>query len=70
MFPNGVIYEGVDDKPRYYRGESGANDAIIPTNDNLFQLTEMMPSNPLTEALKDFRSYRPILHTEWLTYVE
>lgn len=36
MFPNGVIYEGVNDEPRYYRGESGANDSIIPTNDNLF----------------------------------
>jgi indoleamine 2,3-dioxygenase len=37
MFPNGVIYEGVDDKvPRYYRGESGANDSLIPTYDNLF----------------------------------
>jgi indoleamine 2,3-dioxygenase len=36
MFPNGVIYEGVDDKPKVYRGESGANDSILPTHDNLF----------------------------------
>jgi indoleamine 2,3-dioxygenase len=28
MFPNGVIYEGVgDEKPTYFRGESGANDS-------------------------------------------
>jgi len=36
MFPKGVVYEGVDDTPRFYRGESGANDNIIPTLDNLF----------------------------------
>lgn len=70
MFPNGVIYEGVDRKPRSYRGESGANDSIIPTCDNLLQLTSKMPSNEMTEILKDFRSYRPINHNEWLTYVQ
>jgi indoleamine 2,3-dioxygenase len=69
FFPNGVIYEGVDDKPRYYRGETGANDSIIPTVDNLTQLTDEMPNNPLSEILKDFRKYRPAHHNEWLTYV-
>ena len=34
MFPNGVIYEGVSEKPFFLRGESGANDSIIPTLDN------------------------------------
>lgn len=29
-----------------------------------------MPENPLTDALKDFRSYRPKNHSEWLSYVE
>ena len=29
-----------------------------------------MPSNPLTDALREFRSYRPINHTKWLEYVE
>ncbi|PKX90321.1 indoleamine 2,3-dioxygenase family protein [Aspergillus novofumigatus IBT 16806] len=30
MFPNGVIYDGVlDNKPLYFRGESGANDSMI-----------------------------------------
>ena len=38
MFPNGVIYEGVDKEPTFYRGESGANDSIVPTCDNLLQL--------------------------------
>jgi indoleamine 2,3-dioxygenase len=36
MFPNGLLYEGVDESPRTYRGETGANDNIIPTLDNLF----------------------------------
>ena len=69
MFPNGVIYEGVSDEPRFYRGESGANDSIIPTCDNLFQVTKNLPTNPLTDILKDFRSYRPTPHNEWLAKV-
>lgn len=37
MFPNGVVYEGCEDnKPLYFRGESGANDSIVsnPTQPN------------------------------------
>jgi indoleamine 2,3-dioxygenase len=67
MFPNGVIYEGVSDEPRFYRGESGANDSIIPTLDNLLQIK--MPENPLTEILQDFRRYRPAAHRSWLEEV-
>lgn len=70
MFPNGVIYEGVDPKPRFYRGESGANDSIIPSCDNLLELTSKMPQNDMTLILKDFRSYRPNDHSKWLQYVE
>lgn len=30
MFPNGVIYEGVENnKPLFFRGESGANDSMV-----------------------------------------
>lgn len=70
MFPNGVVYEGVSEEPTFYRGESGANDSIIPTCDNLLELTRHMPSNPLTEILKDFRTYRPEHHSAWLNYVD
>jgi len=70
MFPEGVVYEGVSPEPTQYRGESGANDSIIPTLDNLFEVTAHLPSNPLTDILKDFRSYRPGNHNEWLAYVE
>lgn len=68
MFPKGVIYEGVNDnEPMFFRGESGANDSMIPLLDGLLQIT--MPQNPLTEILKDFRSYRPKPHRDFLSYV-
>jgi len=70
MFPKGVIYEGVSDSPQQYRGESGANDSIVPTLDNLLELTAKMPSNPLTEILKDFRTYRPQGHNAFVDWVE
>lgn len=69
MFPNGLLYEGVDESPRTYRGETGANDNIIPTLDNLFQIADDLPNNPLTEILKDFRQYRPKHHNEWLSFL-
>lgn len=54
LFPNGVVYEGCfDDKPVDFRGESGANDSIIPLLDNLCQVP--MPKNPLTHILREFR---------------
>ena len=52
-----------------FLGESGANDSMIPCMDNLLQVTSKLPSNPLTEVLKDFRRYRPINHKEFLDYV-
>jgi indoleamine 2,3-dioxygenase len=30
MFPKGVVYEGVRDDPMEFRGESGANDSMVP----------------------------------------
>jgi indoleamine 2,3-dioxygenase len=70
MFPNGVIYQGTrygDNKPLYFRGESGANDSIIPLLDHLLEIP--MPKNPLTDILRDFRSYRPKPHREFLAWV-
>ena len=70
MFPNGVLYEGVSDEPTQFRGESGANDSIIPSLDNFLELTSQMPQNGLTEILRDFRTYRPLNHNEWLQWLE
>ena len=69
FFPNGVYMEGVQDGPVNFRGETGANDTLIPTMDNLMGLYDRFPSNPLTETLKDFRKYRPKHHDRWLDYV-
>ncbi|KAJ3731341.1 IDO-domain-containing protein [Lentinula guzmanii] len=68
MFPDGVVYEGVSEEPMSFRGESGANDSMIPLCDNLFQIT--MPDTPLTEILQDFRQYRPGNHREFLQAVK
>ncbi|ORX49862.1 hypothetical protein DM01DRAFT_1409315 [Hesseltinella vesiculosa] len=70
MFPDGVVYEGVSDEPVVHRGESGANDSMVPLGDNLLQITERMPENPLTKVLRDFRSYRPTNHREFLEHVQ
>jgi len=68
MFPNGVIYEGHNGgEPMSFRGESGANDSMIPLLDALCQIP--MPANPLTEILEDFRSYRPKPHRDFLAHV-
>jgi len=71
IFPKGVEYRGTDlDGPQFFRGESGANDSIIPTIDNFLELTKKMPKNEMTNILKDFRSYRPLDHSNWLKWVE
>lgn len=68
MFPDGVIYEGqYDNLPQFFRGESGANDAIIPLLDHLCEIP--MPANPLTDILVEFREYRPKPHREFLAFV-
>ena len=67
MFPNGVVYEGVSEEPLSFRGESGANDSMIPLLDNLLALC--LPSTPLTAILSDFRSYRPGNHRQFLAWV-
>ncbi|KAF3939783.1 Myoglobin [Dactylella cylindrospora] len=67
MFPNGVIYEGVSEEPMRFRGESGANDSMVPLIDNFMCVD--MPDNPLTDILKDFREYRPGNHKDFLKWV-
>ncbi|KAH8919780.1 hypothetical protein BT69DRAFT_466636 [Atractiella rhizophila] len=69
-FPNGVVYEGVSDEPMFFRGESGANDSMIPLADNLLEITAHHPKNELTEILRDFRTYRPMSQQEWVNGVE
>ncbi len=69
MFPaEGVVYEGVNGgRPLSFRGESGANDSMVPLMDNLLQVA--MPNTPLTAILRDFRDYRPSNHRRFLEWV-
>jgi indoleamine 2,3-dioxygenase len=59
IFGNGVIYEGVSDKPLQFRGQTGAQDNIIPTADIFTGVIYYYPSNDLTKYLLDLRLYRP-----------
>lgn len=64
IFPNGVLYRGVSDTPLRFRGETGAQDSIIPSTDSAFGLD--YPRNGLTEYLFDMRKYRPYHHREYI----
>ena len=59
IFGDGVVYEGVSKSPVQYRGQTGAQDNIIPTADIFTGVINYYPSNDLTEYLLDLRSYRP-----------
>ncbi|KAK3685469.1 indoleamine 2,3-dioxygenase gamma type [Podospora appendiculata] len=53
---------------RSFRGESGANDSMVPLVDNLLQIP--MPNTPLTRILDDFRAYRPSNHRAFLAWAK
>ncbi len=50
-----------------FRGETGAQDSIIPSVDSFLQLN--YPVNKLTEYLFDLRQYRPKDHQEYINFV-
>ncbi len=60
IFGDGVVYQGVWDEPQQYRGQTGAQDNIIPTMDIFTGVINYYPKNDLTKYLLDLRSYRPI----------
>lgn len=64
IFPNGVLYKGVSDTPQVYRGETGAQDSIIPSVDTAFGLS--YPRNALTDYLFQMRKYRPYNHVAYV----
>ena len=67
IFGDGVIYEGVSEEPVQYRGQTGAQDNIIPTADIFTGVINYYPSNDLTKYLLDLRSYRPICIQNFLS---
>lgn len=70
MFPQGVVYEGVSEEPKAFRGESGANDSLLPMLDNITQMTARLPRNELTATLREFRAYRPAAQRVYLEALE
>ena len=59
MYPNEKIYFNINglEEEHSYRGETGAQDSLIPSIDSLFQIK--YPKNKLTEYLFELRKYRP-----------
>lgn len=68
MYPNEEIIFNLGDTEEVYsfRGETGAQDSIIPSIDSLFQIK--YPKNKLTEYLYNLREYRPKDHQAYIEY--
>ena len=69
--PEGLIYQGVEaigEKPQQFRGETGAQSAIVPTMDALFNIAHK--PDPLREYLMEMRDYMPPLHRAFVEEVE
>ena len=60
IFGQGLVYDGCfDNTPQQYRGQTGAQDNIIPMIDIFSGIVDYYPDNKLTEYLLDLRTYRP-----------
>jgi indoleamine 2,3-dioxygenase len=70
VFGDGVIYEGVDDRPRKYSGQTGALDSIVPSLDVFFRVIDFYPDNELTKYLFVLRNYRPTVFQLYLKDLE
>lgn len=68
IFPRGCTFQGVSDEPQFFRGETGAQDSIIPSTDNFLQMS--YPKNKLVEYLLDLRQYRPSDHRAYIEWIK
>jgi indoleamine 2,3-dioxygenase len=60
IFGKGLVYEDCfNNGPQQYRGQTGAQDNIIPMMDIFTGIVDYYPDNKLTEYLMDLRTYRP-----------
>ena len=70
IFGEGLLYENVKEERVKYRGETGAQDDIIPTLDILTGVTQFYPDTILTKYLHDLRDYRPKIIIEFFNDLE
>ena len=60
IFGQGLVYDGCfNNEPQQFRGQTGAQDNIIPMVDIFSGIVDYYPDNKLTEYLLDLRTYRP-----------
>jgi indoleamine 2,3-dioxygenase len=67
-FFEGVVYEGVDEAPMDFRGETGAQSSVVPTLVAFLKI----PHRPslLTDHLADMRRFMPLEHRALIEHVE
>lgn len=69
--PNGVVYEGVEEllgRGMTYRGETGAQSAIVPALDGVLGIEH--ERDELREYLMEMREYMPPKHVKFIEAVE
>jgi len=60
IYGDGLVYDTCfDNVPQTYRGQTGAQDSLIPMMDIFSGVVDFYPENKLTEYLLDLRTYRP-----------
>ena len=70
IFDDGLLYENVSEEKKKYRGETGAQDDIIPTLDIFTGIIQYYPDTILTKYLHDLRDYRPKVIIDFLNDLE
>ena len=70
IFDDGLLYENVNEEKVKYRGETGAQDDIIPTLDIFTGIIKYYPENILTKYLHNLRDYRPGVIIEFFNDLE
>jgi indoleamine 2,3-dioxygenase len=69
--PNGVVYEGVEEyqgKGQTFRGETGAQSAIVPALDAVLGI--MHEQDQLRDYLMEMRQYMPPMHVKFIEAAE
>ncbi len=69
--PEGLVYQGVDEwsgKPQRFRGETGAQSAIVPALDAALGILHR--EDPLSHYLREMRLYMPPAHRTFVETIE